>query len=70
MVTRIASATRINIELICSRDVSMEGSRVELGQNMNQIDTRIDAIADGHIDEAILTPNMNGRFGSIGCEWG
>jgi hypothetical protein len=35
---------------------------IELSENFNSIDARIDAVADGDINQAVLTRHGHGRF--------
>ena len=42
----------------------IERGRVELRQNVDSLDLRVDAIADGNIDQAIFGAEGNGRLGA------
>ena len=53
------------IEVISRLNVSMKRSSIELGQNENPIDVRIDAVADGDIDETIFASEGNSGFAAF-----
>ena len=45
-------------------DMAVQRGRIELGQHGNVVDARIDAVADGNIDQPVLAGNGNGRLGA------
>jgi hypothetical protein len=51
-------------KLVCARDVTVEGCRVELGEDVDFDYFRVDAVADRNIDEAIFACEGNSGFGS------
>ena len=42
------------VEAIRGGDVAIEGRRVELGEDEHLVHTRVDAVADGNVDQTIL----------------
>ncbi len=46
----------------------VEGSAVELRQDVDLADAGVDAIAHGHINQAVGAPNRHGRLGPGLCE--
>ncbi len=57
-----------NIAAVGAKDVAMERNRVELGRDSNFVDTRIEAVADGNIDQAILSRDRHGRLRAHFCQ--
>src|SRR5437588_9851 len=53
------------IEFIAGLDVAMQRHAIELGQDINRTQPRIQAVADWDVDEAILAPQGHGWFCSI-----
>jgi hypothetical protein len=53
------------IEGIGPRNVEMERGRIILGEDIYLIEVGIDAIRDRNIDDSVLSPEGNGRFGAI-----
>jgi hypothetical protein len=53
------------IEVISRLDVSMKGRRVELRENEDAIDIRVDAVADRDIDEPVFARERDGRFAAF-----
>src|SRR5581483_5738457 len=42
----------------------MQGNGIELGQDRNAIDPRVDAVADGNINQAVFSPDGHGGLGT------
>jgi len=60
---------REGIEIIGPRDMEVETRRVELGEDVDFLETGVDAIGNRDIDDAELAPERNGWFGSFLGEW-
>ena len=55
-------AAREHVETIRLRDVPVERRRVELRQNEDALQARVQAVADRHVDEAILAADRDRRL--------
>lgn len=54
------SITKVEtISGIGSRDVTIEGSRIELCKNKDLVDATVDTVAHGDIDQPIASSNWN-----------
>jgi hypothetical protein len=53
------------IESIAVDDVVIQGGRIELSQYENFVQSGVDAIADGNVDQPIFSAQWNRRFGSV-----
>jgi hypothetical protein len=51
------------VEFVTRVDVAVQRGAVELSQNVDTPDSRVQAIADGDIDETVLCPDWNSGFG-------
>jgi hypothetical protein len=58
-----------SVKLICRCDMAVQGNGIKLRQHRNAIDARIDAIADGNINETVLARHWDGRFGAHHRQW-
>ena len=47
----------------------VEGGAIELRENVDLADARIDAIAHRHINQAVCTPDRHRRLGASLGEW-
>src|SRR6185436_4428274 len=56
------------IESIAIRDVTIQRCRVVLRQDEDPFQSRVEAVADGDIDQAILSAKWNRGFGTILCQ--
>src|SRR5690348_7774880 len=56
------------IESVCIRDVPVQRRGIELGEDKDLLQPRVQAVADRNIDQTILAAKGNGRLGSILCE--
>jgi hypothetical protein len=56
------------IEFIARLNVAMQRHAVELGQNINRTQSRVKAVADRDINQAILAAEGNGWFCSVFCQ--
>jgi hypothetical protein len=57
-----------HVELVSLDDVLVEGCRVELGQDKDAVDVRVEAVADRDIDDPILASQWNCRFAAQLCQ--
>jgi len=57
------------IEFVGLGDVAMERGRVKLSQQEHAQKSGIDAIGDGDIDEAILSPDRHSWFSAVFGQW-
>jgi len=57
-----------SIESVSLHDVTVHARRKKLGQNKNLFQARIDAVADGNIDETVLAGKTDGRFAALKSE--
>ena len=53
------------VEIICAGDMPVQRNRIELGQHGDMVDTGIDAIAYGDIDQAVFSSDWDCRFGTV-----
>ena len=53
------------IELIGLGDVPVQGRGVELGEQINPAQARVDAIGNGYIDQTIFAGQRHGRLGAF-----
>jgi len=53
------------VEVIGLGDVAMQGDRVELGENRDLVDARIDAVADGYVNQTIFAGDWHRGFGTL-----
>src|SRR4029450_2016975 len=60
----VDKAATEHVELIGLHDVLVQGRRVELCQNKDLFDTRVETIADWNINDSILPGQGNRRFAS------
>ena len=51
------------VETVGLRDVAVQGSGVELGQDHDFLDVPVQAVGDGNVDEAELAADRNGGLG-------
>jgi len=56
------------VEFVGLLNVFVQGRRVELGEKINAIETRIYAIAYRNINESVFTRERDGRFATMFCE--
>jgi len=52
------------IKIKSTRNMSVEGYRVELGEDSNSENIGVDAVADGDINQPILPCNRDGGLGT------
>jgi hypothetical protein len=53
------------IKSVGVRNVTVQGSGVELRQDKNSFQPGIQTVADGHIDQAVFAAKRHGRFRSV-----
>jgi len=51
-------------EVVGAAEVAVQRLAVELGENINLVDARINAVADWYIDESVFAPEGYCRFGA------
>lgn len=60
-------------EVVSSGKVTVEGSGVELGEDEHFVDSTVDAVAHGHIDQPVSPSNwhlkMNSQFLPFKVSW-
>lgn len=64
----ISSKPHTTAKVVRPRQVSIEGGTVELSQNIDLADARVDAIAHGNVYEPINTSNGHSRLGPGLCQ--
>ena len=50
-------------------DMAVQGDGVKLGEHRNTVDARVNAIADGDIDQPVFTGDWHGGLGAFEGEW-
>ena len=61
-------AAREIVELVARLDMAMQRHAVELRQHVNRTQTRVEAVADRDIDEAIFSAERHRRLRAIFCQ--
>ncbi len=61
-------AAREDVELVGLLDVLVEALGVVLGEHEDPVEPRVQAVADGDVDEPVLGPDGDGRLGADGGE--
>jgi len=56
------------VEFVRLRNMPVERSGIELGQEINSAQAGVDAVGNGDIDEAIFTGERDSGFGAFFCE--
>jgi hypothetical protein len=62
-------AVRESAEAIRARDVAVERRGVELREDEDADDVRVDAVADGDVDESVLAAERDGGFRTQFSQW-
>ncbi len=57
------------IEVVGLVDVTVQGMGIELGQDIDAVDTGIDAVADGDVDQPVFSSDGHGRFRAELRQW-
>jgi len=54
-----------HVEVIRLGNMAVKRDRIELGQNCNLENTRINTITDWNVNQAVFSGNWNSRFGTF-----
>ncbi len=54
-----------NVEIVRAADMAVQTDGIELGDHVTTIQTAVDAIRQGNVDQAILARHWNRRFGTV-----
>ena len=49
--------------------MAVERGGVELGEGVDACEARVQAVADGYVDEAIFAADRDGGFGAVFGQW-
>jgi hypothetical protein len=52
------------VEVVRLRDMPVEGNGIELSEDRDMMDPRIEAVAQGDVDQPVLAADWHGRLGA------
>lgn len=52
-----------------SGEMAVQRGGVELREDVDLVDVAVEAVADGDVDESVVSAERNSRFGSLLGEW-